>query len=63
MLIRAALAGCACVLSSFASVASAGDLNDALFARYFNHDHRNCGTPDPRLLPGVDSPSDCSLGR
>ncbi len=63
MLIRAALAGCACVLSSFASVASAGDINDALFARYFNHDHRNCGTPDPRLLPGVDSPSDCSLGR
>ena len=66
MLIRAAVAGCACLFSSFAVGASAQQVDDALFARFFAHDHQRCGTPDPRLLPGVpgiDSPGDCTLSR
>ena len=63
MSIRTALAGCACVVSAFWSVAMA---QDAHFARFFPQ-HERCGTPD-RLtllagLPGVDSPSDCSFSR
>ncbi|MFI4882797.1 MAG: M43 family zinc metalloprotease [Phycisphaerales bacterium JB064] len=59
MSIRTALAGCACVVSAFSSFAMA---QDAHFARFFPQ-HERCGTPDPRLLPGIDAPSDCSLFR
>jgi len=66
MLFRVAIAGCACVLSSFASTAFGQQFEEAVFDRFFDHDHVRCGTPDPWLMPGVpgfDSPSDCTLSR
>ncbi|MFI4917150.1 MAG: M43 family zinc metalloprotease [Phycisphaerales bacterium JB060] len=55
---RTVLAGIAC----FAVISPVGQAQDAMpFADYFRQDHTRCGTPDPRLLPGLDSPSDCSL--
>ena len=69
MSIRSALASCACVVlvSSPSVLAQSETLAlDAPFARFFHQDHERCGTPDPRLLPGLpglDSPTDCSLTR
>ncbi|MEQ8844900.1 MAG: zinc metalloprotease [Phycisphaerales bacterium] len=69
---RSAFAGAACALLSLLPVAHAqhaGELDSfqAPFDRFFHQDHRRCGTPDPRFLPGgipgVDSPTDCSLAR
>ncbi len=61
---RTVLAGIACA----AAICSAAHAQEIMpFADYFRQDHTRCLTPDPRMvpgmLPGVDSPSDCSLTR
>ncbi len=57
---RTVLAGIACaVVASAAATAAAQEFQP--FADYFRQDHTRCLTPDARLLPGIDNPSDCSL--
>jgi hypothetical protein len=63
MPIRTTLAGAACVLSCLPAAANAQVDDQAAFTRFFHQQHEKCGTPDPRLLAGIDAPSDCSLFR